>query len=157
LDGVNVAINGTPAVVAFVSPTQLNVLAPDGIPAGLLELTVQNSLGWGQLPSNVAARPARPAQPGAAGAAWRDDHLLRHGFRPDESTGLGVSPVLGIRAFVEFGAGTSADRLSAGTGELHRVSGKRPLSDERGGARSEVVVSMGAEASPGGRYIPVKR
>jgi uncharacterized protein (TIGR03437 family) len=62
LDGVNVAINNTAAVVAFVSPTQLNVLAPDGLPAGPLDLTIQNSLGWQKTTVNV-----KPYAPGLFG------------------------------------------------------------------------------------------
>jgi len=34
LDGVSVTVNGTPAYVSYVSPTQVNVEIPDGIPAG---------------------------------------------------------------------------------------------------------------------------
>jgi hypothetical protein len=37
LDGVEVSINNTPAVISFISPTQLNVLAPDNLPPGFVE------------------------------------------------------------------------------------------------------------------------
>ena len=33
-------------MVAYVSPPQLNVLAPDNLPLGPVEVTVKNSLGW---------------------------------------------------------------------------------------------------------------
>jgi uncharacterized protein (TIGR03437 family) len=46
LDGVEVSINNAPAVVAFVSPTQLNVIAPDNLPAGNVDVTVKSALGW---------------------------------------------------------------------------------------------------------------
>jgi len=59
LDGVDVAINGIPAVVAFVSPTQLNVLAPDNLPAGPVDVIVRSPVGW-----QKAAANAKPYSPG---------------------------------------------------------------------------------------------
>ena len=44
LDGVGVTIGGQPAYVNYVSPTQINVLAPD-VGAGSLSVTVTNSQG----------------------------------------------------------------------------------------------------------------
>ena len=38
LDGVSVTIGGKPAYVSFISPGQLNVLAPD-VPAGPITVT----------------------------------------------------------------------------------------------------------------------
>jgi uncharacterized protein (TIGR03437 family) len=46
LDDVIVTFNNVKAVVAFVSPFQLNVLVPDNLPNGPVEVTVQNSIGW---------------------------------------------------------------------------------------------------------------
>ena len=46
LDGAIVAINGTPAVMSYVSPFQVNVLAPDDLPLGPVEVTIQSSQGW---------------------------------------------------------------------------------------------------------------
>jgi uncharacterized protein (TIGR03437 family) len=44
LDGVSVTINGKPAAVAFISPTQINVLSPDDTATGLVPVQVKNSL-----------------------------------------------------------------------------------------------------------------
>jgi len=44
LDGVSVTIGGQPAYVQYVSPGQINLLAPD-IPAGPVQVTVTNSAG----------------------------------------------------------------------------------------------------------------
>jgi uncharacterized protein (TIGR03437 family) len=46
LDGVTVAINNQQAVMSFVSPYQINVLAPDDLPVGPVEVTVQGPTGW---------------------------------------------------------------------------------------------------------------
>jgi len=45
LDGVSVTINGTPAAVAYVSPTQINVLAPDETATGLVVARVKAPAG----------------------------------------------------------------------------------------------------------------
>jgi uncharacterized protein (TIGR03437 family) len=45
LDGVSVTINGRPAYVYYISPTQLNVLAPDDAATGQVSVVVTNALG----------------------------------------------------------------------------------------------------------------
>ncbi len=45
LDGVSVTINGKPAFVYYISPTQLNVLAPDDPAAGPVAIQVTNAAG----------------------------------------------------------------------------------------------------------------
>ena len=45
LDGVSVTIDGKPAAVAFISPGQINVLAPDDSSTGLGPVQVKNTLG----------------------------------------------------------------------------------------------------------------
>jgi uncharacterized protein (TIGR03437 family) len=45
LDGVSVTIDGKPAVVAFISPIQVNVLAADDVATGLVPVQVKNALG----------------------------------------------------------------------------------------------------------------
>src|SRR5205807_1470609 len=45
LDGVGVTINGKPAAVAYVSPTQINVLAPDETATGLVAVQVTGPAG----------------------------------------------------------------------------------------------------------------
>ena len=54
LDGVSVSIGGQPAYVEFVSPGQINVLAPN-IAAGPVQVTVTNSMGTSQpVPATAA-------------------------------------------------------------------------------------------------------
>ena len=191
LDGVNVAINNTAAVVAFVSPTQLNVLAPDGLPAGPLDLTIQNSLGWQKTTVNV-----KPYAPGLFGlpapsasylVAMHTDwsYVAREGQMPSN---VAVRPAQPGETIIFYGTGfgPTDPQVSA----YHRFSGSAPLSStvpvrvQIGSVQApvsyvglvsnglyqmnvtlpdlpdgdfEVIVTMGAEASPRGRYIPVKR
>ena len=45
LDGVSVTINGKPAAVSLISPTQINVLAADDTATGLVPVQVKNAVG----------------------------------------------------------------------------------------------------------------
>lgn len=45
LDGVSVAINGKPAFVEYISPTQINAIAPDGSAIGHVPLQVTTPQG----------------------------------------------------------------------------------------------------------------
>ena len=45
LDGVSVTINGKPAAVSFISPTQINVIAPDDSAAGAVDVQVTTPKG----------------------------------------------------------------------------------------------------------------
>jgi len=45
LDGVSVRINNQPASVYYISPTQVNVLAPEAVSDGSVQVTVTNSAG----------------------------------------------------------------------------------------------------------------
>ena len=60
LDGVQVKINGNLAYVYYISPTQLNVLAPDDAATGTVPVQVLNASGASNL-VNVDKQPASPA------------------------------------------------------------------------------------------------
>lgn len=49
LDGVQVTVNGKPAYVYYVSPTQLNVLAPDDATTGAVPVQVINTAGLSKM------------------------------------------------------------------------------------------------------------
>ena len=191
LDGVNVAINGTKAAVAFVSPTQLNVLAPNDLPPGPVDLTVQSSQGWQKATVNVkayapglftlsvppgiylvaqhtdwsyVARPGplspntavRPAQPGetivfyGTGFGPTDPQIsVYHRF--SGSAPLASSVPVRVQIGSAQAQVTYAGLVGNGLYQLNVVVPDLPEGDQ------EVIVSMGAEASPRGRYIPVKR
>lgn len=80
LDGVKVTVAGLPAYVEYVSPTQINAVAPD-IPASAgstVQVTVTNSLGV-SAPVNAAVAAESPAfflWPGGYAVATRQDYSL---------------------------------------------------------------------------------
>jgi uncharacterized protein (TIGR03437 family) len=59
LGGVSVAVNGKPAYLWYVSPTQINLQAPDDTQAGTVTVAVTNSNGTGT--STVTLAQAGPA------------------------------------------------------------------------------------------------
>ena len=71
LDGVSVTIDGKPAAVAFVSPGQINVLAPDDSSTGLGPVQVKNTVGTSDpvLALQQTAAPALFQFPGTGYAA----------------------------------------------------------------------------------------
>lgn len=71
LDGVSVTINGKPAAIAFISPGQINVLAPDDSSTGLGPVQVKNAQATGDtvLVLQQTAAPALFQFPGAVYAA----------------------------------------------------------------------------------------
>jgi uncharacterized protein (TIGR03437 family) len=71
LDGVSVTIDGKPAAVAFISPTQINVLAADDTITGLVPVVVKNTVGASDsvLALQQTAAPALFEFPGGKYAA----------------------------------------------------------------------------------------
>ena len=59
LDGVKVTFNGEPGYVSYVSPGQINVLAPKDLPSGTVSVQVTNSAGS----SNVVSTTSLPLAP----------------------------------------------------------------------------------------------
>jgi uncharacterized protein (TIGR03437 family) len=60
LDGVSVTINGLPAAVEYISPTQINVIAPDDATVGQVEVQVTTQQGR-SYPGTAMKKPAAPA------------------------------------------------------------------------------------------------
>jgi uncharacterized protein (TIGR03437 family) len=60
LDGVNVTVNGVPAYVYYVSPTQLNILTPPNAVSGSVPVRVTNN-GVSSANFMVQAQPASPS------------------------------------------------------------------------------------------------
>jgi uncharacterized protein (TIGR03437 family) len=75
LDGVKMSVGGEPAYIAYVSPTQINALAPNVGP-GTVAVTVTNSNGSSSA-INAAAQTVQPAffqWPGNYAVATRPDY-----------------------------------------------------------------------------------
>ena len=60
LSGVSVTINGVPAYVEYISPTQVNVLAPDDATVGAVQVQVTTA----QVASNSFTAQKQPVSPG---------------------------------------------------------------------------------------------
>jgi uncharacterized protein (TIGR03437 family) len=117
LDGVSVRINNQPASVYYVSPTQLNVLAPDTTTEGNVQVTVTNAKGTSD-PVTVAFSRLMPGFfqfPGENVAAVRPDGVLIGPSKLIEGvTTVPAKPGETIQLF-GTGFGPTTPGLSAGT------------------------------------------
>jgi uncharacterized protein (TIGR03437 family) len=59
LDGVSVTINGVSAYIYYISPQQINALAPPGLTQGIAQITVSNK-GISSAPAPVIVQPQSP-------------------------------------------------------------------------------------------------
>jgi uncharacterized protein (TIGR03437 family) len=104
LDGVSVTIGGKPAVIAFISAGQLNVLAPD-LPAGPAAVIVTTPAGASAAFTATVAvyGPAFFAWPGNQVVATRQDYSLA--AKAGSIVGLTTSPAKPGDVLVLWGAG----------------------------------------------------
>jgi uncharacterized protein (TIGR03437 family) len=136
LDGVSVTVGGQPAYVDFVSPAQINAVAPD-IPAGPTTVVVTNSMG-ASAAFSITAQTYAPAfflWPGGYAVATHEDYsdAARNGAlaglttapaRPGEvvilwGTGFGpTSPAAPAGAEVPVGFFPTASPVSVTVGDL---------------------------------------
>ncbi len=116
LDGVSVMVGGSPAYIAYVSPTQINALAPN-LAAGAVSLTVTNSSGT-SAPVNTVAQATQPAffQWGSYAVATRQDYSLvvRNGTFP----GIATLPAKPGEVVILWGTGFGATNPSAPAGAV---------------------------------------
>ncbi len=88
LDGVSVTVGGDPAYVYYISPTQINAVAPN-LEAGAAQVIVTNSSGVSS-PASTVVQTARPAffQWGNYAVATRQDYSLavKNGTFPGTTT-----------------------------------------------------------------------
>jgi uncharacterized protein (TIGR03437 family) len=191
LDGVEVSIGGLATVISYISPSQLNVIAPDALPAGPLEVTVKSALGWqkgtvmvkeyapglfplsvppgnylvalhpdwsyvarpGLLPPTVASSPARPGETivfYGTGFGKTDPPV------PYYKRFTGTAPLDGaVPLKVQIGSALAqvmyAGMVGNGLYQLNVIVPKLPDGDH------EVMVWLGADSSPRGKFITVGR
>ena len=117
LDGVSVRINNQPASVYYVSPTQINVLAPDTTTEGDVQVTVTNSKGTSEAVT-VAFNRLMPGFfnfPGENVAAVRaDGTLIGPAKLIDGVTTVPAKPGETIQLF-GTGFGPTSPGVNAGT------------------------------------------
>lgn len=114
LDSVSVAVGGEPAYVYYISPTQINALAPN-LEAGAAQVTVTNSSGVSS-PASTVVQTARPAffQWGNYAVATTQDYDLavKNGTFP----GLTTTPAKPGEVIILWGSGFGPTSPSAPAG-----------------------------------------
>ena len=105
LDGVSVTINGLPAYVQYISPTQINVLAPDDAMAGAVQ--VQVTTGQGRTNSFTAQKqqfaPAFFTMGGSYAAAQHADYT--YVGKPGLLAGATTNPAKPGETILIYGTG----------------------------------------------------
>ena len=117
LDGVSVTINGKPAYVAYVSPVQINVLAPADTTTGQVAVVVKNN-GLSSPSANIQLGTVAPSFflfKGNAIAAFHSDNVT-----PIGATGVvtGSTPAKPGETIVLYGTGFGATNPAYPAGQL---------------------------------------
>jgi uncharacterized protein (TIGR03437 family) len=147
LGGVSVTFNGAPAALYYVSPTQINALAPAGITPGPVQVIVQaNGVRSNPFPVvATATQPAVYALPSADGksffitAALAGTGTLIGNATVDPRVSRAAQPGDVLDLYV-IGLGETADRSSFITDRV--FGGAYPLS-------ASVTVSIGGKTAAG--------
>jgi len=106
LDGVKVTVNGKPAFVYYISPTQVNIVAPDDTATGLATIQVQNDLGFSNTGSATRGRVAPALQSVPQFAGGGKTYVVAQ--TPDFKSFIGPS---GLVAGVPFKAAKPGDSV----------------------------------------------
>ena len=153
LDSVSVTIDGKPAAVAYISPSQINVLAADDTVTGLVPVVVKNALGASDpvLALLQTAAPSLFAFPGgkyavgehADGSLLVGPALVQQGFS-------GTAAHVG-ETIVLFGTGFGATQPTISATDpvtgLHPLARPEELSVRIGGV--DATVAYAGLISPG--------
>jgi uncharacterized protein (TIGR03437 family) len=149
LDGVSVNVGGKPAYIYYVSPTQINALAPD-VGTGSVSVTVTNAYGT-SAPSTVTSQTVGPAfflLVGKYAVATRQDFSLV--VQNGTFQGLTTSPARPGDVIILWGTGFGPTSPSAPVGvELpsdKTYSTANPVTVTVGGIPAQVY---GAALAPG--------
>lgn len=127
LDGVSVTIGGKAAYVGYVSPTQLNVLAPSGVPPGDVRVSVTSAPGE----SGSAASILSDASPGLF--LWNGQYAVaQHGDYsavgpPGLFPGVTTTPAKPGEMILLYGTGFGATAPASGAGEIARQAVPLPF------------------------------
>jgi|GEM_PF-49318 len=141
LEGVSVTIDGKPAAVSYVSPTQINAQAPAGLSAGAVEVIVTTPNG-SSAPIHATVADLRPEFfqfPEGNAAAVRPTGGL---VGPEGLfSGLSTVPASSGETILMFGSGFGATTPSVAPGQV--FEGAAPLDEdaviEIGGTAAQVL------------------
>jgi uncharacterized protein (TIGR03437 family) len=124
LNGVSVSINGNPAAVSYVSPTQINFLTPPNLTSGTAQIQVNNN---GLASASVSAPIASTAPAfftlATADAAGNTYIAAEHANGaiagpPSLATGLTTTPYNAGETMVLYGTGFGPTNPLAAAGQL---------------------------------------
>jgi uncharacterized protein (TIGR03437 family) len=143
LGGVSVTINGKAAFVQYVSPTQINALAPADTGAGTISVSVTNGSGS----SNAVSTSLQPVLPGLSVAAnyvravrYPDGAILNGTGAPEEGYTTAAAAKAGdVIALYGTGFGPSSSPVAAGVVFAGAYETTNPVTVTIGGIPAQVL------------------
>ncbi|HYM06899.1 MAG TPA: LamG-like jellyroll fold domain-containing protein [Terriglobales bacterium] len=127
LDGVSVTVNGAPAFVSYISPTQINAQAPDDTTTGIVPVVVTNN-GVTSASANVALDQYSPAVlmwPGNYAVATRTD--FSWAVKAGEFPGVTTAPAKPNDVIILWGTGFGPTNPSVPAGQNASANGHYTL------------------------------
>jgi len=129
LNGVSVTVNGEPAAVSFISPTQVNFLVPPDIQSGAAQIVVTNN-GLASTAATVTITSTAPAlfTLGAADATTGNSYIAAEHANgaiagpPSLVTGVTSTPFNAGETMVLYGTGFGATNPAAPVGTAPTVA-----------------------------------
>ena len=129
LNGVSVTVNGEPAAVSFISPTQVNFLVPPDIQSGAAQIVVTNN-GLASTAATVTITSTAPAlfTLGAADATTGNSYIAAEHANgaiagpPSLVTGVTSTPYNAGETMVLYGTGFGATNPAAPVGTAPTVA-----------------------------------
>ena len=158
LDGTSVTIGGQNAFVSYISPVQLNVLAPSTLPAGSLPIVVTTAAGSStayMITVNATApgllAPASFSIGGKQYAAATISGSGAYALPANAIAGVGSQPVQPGASIILYGVGFGPVTGNAGDGQIIQVGNSvtLPLQILIGGMQSVVSYAGSEPASLG--------
>jgi uncharacterized protein (TIGR03437 family) len=141
LDGTSVLINGQPAFVGYISPTQVNVQAPDDTAAGPIQVTVSvyGQAGWAAPAQMESFSPALFLWQGQFAAAQHADYT--HVGKPGLLPGVNTTPALQGETIILYGTGfgPSEPAVPAGIASEKAVPLANRVTAQVGGIDAQVA------------------
>ena len=150
LDGVSVSVNGTPAYVSYVSPTQVNAEVPDGVSASVVSVTVS----YQNQTSPSVSLTINTLEPGLLAPATFNISGRQYGAAVHSATGAFVSetaPAIPGETLIFYGIGFGPIAQGKVAGEIAtgQTSLVDPFSMTIGGSPAAVQYAGGPASGTG--------
>lgn len=148
LDGVSVTVNGKPAFIYYISPTQININTPEDTAVGPVQFQVKNSLGFSNIATAVRSRLAPALETIPQFLVGGKQYVVA--YTPDFQTFIGTSNLVSGLTFAPakpgqtivifaIGCGPTNPATQAGVAASQNSSLSLPYELKIGGVKADVT------------------